>query len=67
MQEGKPDKNACQAIAVETSTTQAASLRGKIFALGNPMQAKECYPYTGQYQFVPFLKTKEWTVPRSTI
>ncbi len=32
--------------------------------MGNPKQAQERFPYTDQYQFVPFLKTTEWTVAK---
>jgi hypothetical protein len=64
IQEGKTDRFVFQAVIVETSTQQAASLRERFFSLGNPEQAQQKYPYTGKYQFVPFLKTKEWTVPK---
>ncbi len=64
LQEGKPDRFVFQAVIVETSTQQAASLRERFYSLGNPVQAQEKFPYTGKYQFVPFLKTKEWTVPK---
>lgn len=64
VQDGKSDRYAFQAVVVETSTQQAASLREKFFSLGNPKQALNKFPYTGKYQFVPFLKTKEWTVSK---
>jgi len=49
---------------VETSTQQAATLREKFFSLDNPTKAQQEFPYVGKYQFVPFLKTKEWTVSK---
>jgi hypothetical protein len=64
IQEGKQERFAFQAVVIETSTQHAASLREKFFSLGNPEQAIERYPYTGKYQFVPFLKTKEWTMTK---
>ncbi len=63
-QEGQPDRYAFHAVVVETFTSQAASLRKKFYGIGTPAQAQEHYPYTGRYQFVPFLKTKEWTIPK---
>jgi hypothetical protein len=62
VQDSKPERFAFQAVVVETSTQQAASLCKKFFSLGNPTQVQQKFPYTGRYQFVPFLKTKEWTV-----
>jgi hypothetical protein len=62
--EGKPERFVFQAVVVETSTQEAASLREKFYSLGNPMQVQQQFPYTGKYQFVPFLKTKEWTVQK---
>ncbi len=64
IQEGKPERYTFQAVVVETATSTAAKLREKFFSLGNPLEAKLNYPYTGHYQFVPFLHTKEWTVPK---
>jgi hypothetical protein len=64
IQEGKPDRYVFQAVVIETSVQHAASLREKFYALGNPAKAAEDYPYTGKYQFVPFLKTKEWTIAK---
>jgi hypothetical protein len=64
IQEGKPDRYAFQAVVVETSVPQASVLREKFFSLGIPTKAVENFPYTGKYQFVPFLKTQEWTVAK---
>lgn len=61
LQEGKPEKFTFQAIAVETATQFAAKLRERFYSLENPNIAFNHFPYTGMYQFVPFLKTKEWT------
>jgi hypothetical protein len=64
VQEGKPERFLFLTVIVETSTQQAASLKEKFFSLGNCEKAQQKFPYTGKYQFVPFLKTKEWTVPK---
>jgi hypothetical protein len=32
--------------------------------LDHPAKAQETYPYTGMYQFVPLLKSKEWPVDK---
>jgi hypothetical protein len=64
VQEGKQERYAFQAVVVETSTQHASVLREKFFSLGHTAKALESYPYTGKYQFVPFLKTKEWTVAK---
>jgi hypothetical protein len=64
IQEGKSERYVFQAVVVEASTQQAASLREKFFSLGDPKKAVERYPYRGNYPFVPFLKTKEWTVDK---
>jgi hypothetical protein len=64
IQEGKLDRYVFQAVVIETSTQHAASLREKFFSLGDPKKTVDRFPYTGSYQFVPFLKTKEWTVAK---
>jgi hypothetical protein len=64
IQDGKQERYAFQAVVVETSTQHAATLREKFFSLGNPKTVLERFPYTENYQFVPFLKTKEWTVAK---
>jgi hypothetical protein len=64
IQDDKQDRYAFQAVVVETSTQQAATLREKFFSMGHPTQVLDRLPYTGKYQFVPFLKTKEWTVTK---
>jgi hypothetical protein len=48
------------AVALETSARQAKKLREAFFALPAPAKAKAEYPYTGGYQFVPTLQSKEW-------
>jgi hypothetical protein len=50
------------AVAVETSVCQAKSLRENFFAQPKPELAKAKFPYTGPYQFVPTLQSKEWPV-----
>jgi hypothetical protein len=51
-------------VVVETATSTAEKMREKFFSLGNPLEAKLNYPYTGHFQFVLFLHTKEWTIPK---
>jgi hypothetical protein len=50
------------AVAIETSTRQAKHLREAFFAQPKPAEAKQKYPYTGPYQFVPLFPSKEWSV-----
>jgi len=50
------------AVAIETSARHAKKLREAFFALPPPVTAKKDYPYTGCYQFVPTLQSKEWSV-----
>jgi hypothetical protein len=50
------------AVAVETSVRQAKHLREAFFSLPKPEISKAKYPYTGQYQFVPLLQSKEWPI-----
>jgi hypothetical protein len=64
VKDGSPDRYSFQAVVAETSTQQAANLKEKFFSLGNPLEAVKDFPYTGKYMFVPFLKTKEWTVAK---
>jgi hypothetical protein len=64
IQEGGKERYAFQAIVVETATNHATKLRERFYKLDNPMVAQTSYPYTGKYQFVPFLKTKEWTISK---
>jgi hypothetical protein len=60
--EDKPEKYSFQAVVVETSANKAASLRERFYSLDPPTKAHQSFPYTGKYQFVPILKSKEWTV-----
>jgi hypothetical protein len=50
------------AVAVETSTRQVKRLREAFFAQPKPDVSKVKFPYTGPYQFVPMLQSKEWPV-----
>jgi len=54
------ERYAFQAVAVETFARQAKRLREAFFSLRNPAEAKVYHPYTGPYQFVPILQSKEW-------
>jgi hypothetical protein len=51
-------------IVIETSTQHAAALHEWLYELGNPLTATKQYPYTGGYQFVPMLKSKEWPISK---
>jgi hypothetical protein len=62
--EGGKERFSFQAIIIETSTKNAAKLRERFYTLENPSKVQHQFPYTGKYQFVPFLKSKEWTVPK---
>jgi hypothetical protein len=59
--QGSSVKYAFQAVVVETSATSAKQLREAFYNLQKPSIAVRKYPYTGSYQFVPFLQSKEWT------
>jgi len=50
------------AVAVETSARQAKCLRESFFSQPKPEISKAKVPYTGPYQFVPTLQSKEWPV-----
>lgn len=64
IKDGEKERYTFQAIVVETATNNAAKLRERFYKLENPTVAQTSYPYTGKYQFVPFLKTKEWTTEK---
>jgi hypothetical protein len=49
---------------VETSTQYAPTLWEKFYALDHPTIAREVFPCTGKYQFVPLLQSKEWTIQK---
>jgi len=49
-------------VSVETTTSHAKQLREAFFALPKPVDAALSFPYTGPYQFVPMLQSKEWPV-----
>jgi hypothetical protein len=59
VQDGKPEQYSFQGVVVETSTKHANSLREWFYELGHPKQAESKYPYTGRYQFVPFIKSQD--------
>jgi hypothetical protein len=64
MHDGKPDCYAFQAVIVETSAAHAAHLRERFLTRGDPLTAKNYFPYVGRYQFIPFLKSKEWSTEK---
>jgi hypothetical protein len=61
VKQGSSEKYAFQAVVVETSATSAKQLREAFYNLQKPSITVRKYPYTGSYQFVPFLQSKEWT------
>jgi hypothetical protein len=54
------------AVAVETSACQSKHLREAFFSQPKPDESKIKFPYTGLYQFVPMLQSKEWPVVKNT-
>jgi hypothetical protein len=56
------DRFSFPAVAIETSTRQAKTLREAFFSQPKPSVAAEQFPYTGPYQFVPMLQSKEWPI-----
>jgi hypothetical protein len=58
--DGSPERYTFQAVVVETAAPHATTLREKFYELENPATATKSYPYTGSYQFVPLVKSKEW-------
>ncbi len=64
IKDGDRSRFSFQAIVVETSVKHAQSLREKFYQLDPPHQAEASYPYTGKYQFVPLLKSKEWSLEK---
>lgn len=57
---GREERFAFPAVAIETSAKFSKKLREAFFAQPKPADAKIDYPYTGIYQFVPMLQSKEW-------
>jgi hypothetical protein len=58
IKEGSTNRYSFQAVVVETSTQYASTLREKFYALDHPSTAREIFPYTGMYQFVPITTVK---------
>lgn len=61
---GKDERYAFPAVAVESSTKFAKRLREAFFAQPKPSEAKLQFPYTGMYQFVPVIQSKEWPISK---
>jgi hypothetical protein len=57
--DGSTERYTFQAVIVETATSYAATLRGKNYQLEDPATATRNFPYTGGYQFVPMIKSKD--------
>jgi hypothetical protein len=64
VKEGELGRYSFQAVVIETSTRNAAAVREKFYELDNPTKTQEVYPYTGMYQFVPLIKSKEWPISK---
>jgi hypothetical protein len=62
IKEGNAGRFGLQAVVIESSTRDAPNFRECFYKLKNPAKAIESYPYTGMYQLVPFLKSKEWPI-----
>jgi hypothetical protein len=52
------------AVAIETYTRHAKNLRKSFFLQPKPAEAALHFLYTGPYQFVPMLQSKEWPVQK---
>mmetsp|Transcript_21349 Transcript_21349/g.30539 ORF Transcript_21349/g.30539 Transcript_21349/m.30539 type:complete len:614 (+) Transcript_21349:3-1844(+) len=50
-----------RAIAVETDSKMAATVRESFFRLGDPKVEKYKWPVTGSSLFIPMFKTSSWT------
>lgn len=57
---GNTNRYSFPAVAIVTSARMAKRLQEAMFSLPKPSDAKTVYPYTGIYQFVPVLTSKEW-------
>jgi hypothetical protein len=64
IKDGQPSRYNFHAVILKTSVREASRLRELFYALQHPKKAKTDYPYTGSYQFVPMLKSKEWSVEK---
>jgi hypothetical protein len=64
LKEGEPGRFSFQAVVVETAVKHATKLRDFFYMQDNPATAVKTYPYTGMNQFVPLLKSTEWTVQK---
>jgi hypothetical protein len=64
IKEGDPGRYNIYAVIVETSVKEAAQLRERFYQLKHPKEAHKDHPYTGSYQFVPMLKSKQWPVEK---
>jgi hypothetical protein len=51
-------------VVVETAAKTTVALRERFYELEDPEKAITSYPYTGGYQFVPLLKSKEWSIQK---
>jgi hypothetical protein len=64
IQEGAPSRYSFQAVVVECSAADAPKLRERFYDLDRPNSKNRLYPYTGLYQFVPCLKSKDWPIDK---
>jgi hypothetical protein len=58
IKEGKPSRFYFQAVVVETSIKEVATLRERFYELAHPSLVAKTHPYTGQYQFIPMINPK---------
>jgi hypothetical protein len=51
-------------VAIETSAKYSKQVREAFFSQLKPTDATKDFPYTGSYQFVPALQSKEWPITK---
>jgi hypothetical protein len=64
LKEGGKERFSFHAIVVETSSKDASRLCERFYKLKHPSVAMIDYPYIGNYQFVPLLQSKEWSIQK---
>jgi hypothetical protein len=62
--DGGQEKFSFQAIVVETAIEHAAALWERFYSLGDPLTVYQCFQYVDKYQFIPLLKSREWSVDK---
>jgi hypothetical protein len=64
IKEDDPRRYSFNAVVIETSTKHATRLRERFYELADPSKAISDYPYTGLYQFVPMVKSTDWSIQK---